>query len=159
MKILISYYSRSGNTKKIAEKLAESLPAGTDIERIDDNKKRWGPIGFIISGFEAQGKKMPKIKDAKFDPSNYDLVIIGTPIWAGLVSSPVRTYLDKYKGSFKKVAYYCTYGSTGEEKAFNSMEEVSGKKPVATMAITAKEMGEGSYMSRINKFVEEISAK
>ena len=97
MKILVVYYSRSGTTKKAAETIAKSLKCGSD--EIKDVKNRKGLIGFIRSGRESAIKIVPKIKSSKINPKDYGLVIIGTPIWADTIASPVRAYLTKNKDS------------------------------------------------------------
>ena len=51
MKVLVVYYSRTGNTKFVAEAIAQSLEA--DIEEIKDKKNRMGVFGFLRCGYEA----------------------------------------------------------------------------------------------------------
>jgi len=147
MKALVVYYSRTGTTKKVGEVIAKQLKA--DSEEILDVKSRLGPIGWLRSGREGKGKKLAEIKPIKKDPSKYDLVLIGTPNWASNMSSPVRTYLSKHK--FKKTAYFLTGG--GESgNVFNEMEILSGK-PVATLAVTSKEVAQNAYSGKVKEFI------
>ena len=152
MNTLIVYYSRTGTTKKVGEMIARQLKA--DSEEILDTKSRLGPIGWLRSGKEAQNKALTEIKPAKKDPSKYDLVVIGTPVWAWTVSSPVRTYLSKYK--FKRVAFFCTCGGQSG-KAFVEMEHVTGKKPIATLLIDEKEIKDASYLKKVKEFVAKLN--
>jgi flavodoxin len=154
MQALVVYYSRTGHTKKVGEELAKALPA--DVEEIIDTANRAGPIGWMMSGRDATGRKLATIKQVKKDPANYDIVVIGTPIWASNMSSPVRTYLTENKAKFKNVAFFCTEGSKGDEKAFAEMEEVAGKKPKATLAITTADLKSGSDADRAKKFAGDI---
>ncbi|HEY3273959.1 MAG TPA: hypothetical protein VGJ92_09365 [Methanocella sp.] len=156
MQALVVYYSRSGHTKKVGDELAKAMAA--DVEELVDTAHRAGPIGFLISGREASGKKLAKLLPVKKDPANYDIVVIGTPIWASNMSSPVRTYLTENIAKFKSVAFFCTEGSKGDEKAFADMEEVGGKKPKATLAITAADLKSGSDADKVKKFAGEIKA-
>ena len=150
MKALVVYYSRTGTTKKVGEVIAKQLKA--DSEEILDVKSRLGPIGWLRSGREGKGKKLAEIKPVKKDPSKYDLVLIGTPNWAANMSSPVRTYLSKHK--FKKTAYFLTGGGT-PGNVFNEMEILSGK-PVATLAVTAKEVAQNAYSDKVKEFVARL---
>jgi menaquinone-dependent protoporphyrinogen IX oxidase len=84
---------------------------------------------------EASLRWNAKILPTKRDPSKYDLVVIGTPIWAFTLSSPVRSYLSQNRSRFKKVAFYCTLGGSGDERAFKEMETASGKKPIAVLPL------------------------
>ncbi|MBA3064202.1 flavodoxin [Candidatus Woesearchaeota archaeon] len=106
MKALVVFYSRTGITKEIAVHISEELDC--DIEQIFDVKTRKGILGFIKSGFESVFRIMPKIKEAELDPEKYGLIIIGTPIWAGNMASPMRTYLFQNNEKLDKVAFFCT---------------------------------------------------
>ncbi|WP_232450506.1 flavodoxin family protein [Burkholderia ubonensis] len=87
-KILVVFYSRTGTTRRAGAALATMLHA--DVEEIVETHSRIGPFGFLRSLVEAINRKPAEIAASKRDPSAYDLVVIGTPVWAGSVSSPVR---------------------------------------------------------------------
>ncbi|MBD3248728.1 flavodoxin [Candidatus Woesearchaeota archaeon] len=149
MKILTVYYSRTGKTKKIAEKISKEL--NSDIDEISDLKKRSGILGFLGGGRDAFFKKSTKIKFIK-DPSKYDIVIIGTPIWAGTCVPAVREYLKKNK--IKKTAFFCTAGSK-QAKAWKDMEELSSK-PIATLDIKDKKVD--SFDKEIRIFCKKVKS-
>ena len=132
-KTLVAYYSRTGSTKKVALEIAKNLNADTD--EIIDLKDRSGIKGWFVSGFDAFRSQSTEIKTKK-DSSEYDLVIIGTPIWAGRETPAVRTYMLKNK--FKKVAFFCTAGNK-QSLAFKNMEKLS-KKPLAVLEIKEKQI-------------------
>ncbi len=154
MKSLVVYYSRTSHTKKIGEELAKALPG--DVEELVDTANRAGPIGWLMSGREGSGRMLAKIQPVKKDPANYDIVVIGTPIWSRNMSSPVRAYLTENKAKFKNVAFFCTEGSSGSEKAFAEMEEVIGKKPKAMLTITTADLKSGSDADKVKKFAGEV---
>jgi flavodoxin len=56
MKILIVYYSRTGRTKKIAEKIQYRLNA--DIDEISDTKNRAGILGWLSAGRDAGSRRL-----------------------------------------------------------------------------------------------------
>jgi len=87
MKSLVSYYSRTGHTKKVAELLAEQLSA--DLEAIwVATEKNVGTLAM-----QAFLSLKAKIAQTTKDPASYDLVLVGSPVWGGRMSSPIRTYL------------------------------------------------------------------
>ncbi len=106
MKILVAYYSRTGTTRKVAEAIAGILKC--DIEEVIDKKSRSGALGWLKSGRDAGSKKLTTIEETKNDPGLYDVVAIGTPVWNGTMSTPIRTYIVQHRESFKKVAFFCT---------------------------------------------------
>lgn len=154
MKILIVYYSRSGKTREIAEQLHSKLKG--EIEEINDNKNRKGIIGFIASGNEAYLRRMPTIDMVKKDPEQYDVVIIGTPIWAGNISPPARSFIKEYKEKMKKVAFFCTSMGSDPEPVFMAMEKITAQKPMATMNITGRDIKKQYHIEKIDKFIQKI---
>lgn len=131
MRVLVVYYSRTGNTKKVAEVISKTLKA--DLDEVVDLKNRRWLAGWIGGGRAAATKKLTEIKFKK-DPSKYDLVVIGTPVWAGNMVPAVRTYLTKHK--LRKVAFFATFGGR-EDKTFEEMEKISSK-PVAVYGVKGK---------------------
>jgi menaquinone-dependent protoporphyrinogen IX oxidase len=59
----------------------------------------------------------------------YDLVLIGTPIWACTMASPVRSFLQEYKEKLPRVAFFCTMGGDDASDTFSEMEDLSEKLP------------------------------
>jgi flavodoxin len=154
-KVLVVFYSRTGNTKKIGEAIAKEL--NCDSEQIMDAKSRAGIIGWLRSGMEGTKEKPAVILDTKKDPSVYDMVIIGSPVWGSKMSSPVRTYISKHKDHFRQAAFFITCGGAGNEAALKGMEELSGKKSLATLEITDEQIKSDKYAGEIQKFVSDIS--
>lgn len=137
MRALLAFYSWSGNTRMLAQRISTSMKC--DVEEIYERKRRKGRIGFIMGGFEAALGLKPPIDEPKKDPSGYDILIIGSPIWAGDISSPVRTYLSRAKG-IKRVAFFCTQGGTDPGKAIKSLAKLCGKEPDAVLAVREKDI-------------------
>jgi flavodoxin len=153
MRALVVFYSRAGNTKRVAEVIAESLKA--DIEEIKDARSRSGFLGFLRSGYEALAGKLADIQQAIRKPDEYDLVLIGSPIWVGRLSSPIRAYLALHGRTIKQTAFFCTCKSS-EGKAFREMEALS-KKPIATLCIREKEIKSGEHARKIEGFMKALA--
>jgi flavodoxin len=134
MKSLVVYYSRSGNSKFLAQKIAEKL--GADTEEVIDKKNRRGWIGFLTAGRDATRGKETQIEETKFLPNNYDLIVVGTPIWTGRPTPAIRTYLSKNDISKKKVALFCTLNGSNEDKAMANIKALlPNSNIVGTLAI------------------------
>ena len=155
MKTLVVYYSRHGHAKKISEKIAKIFKA--DIEEIVDIKNRDHIISWSKSAFDEELRTPTKIKKIKHDPKDYDLVIIGTPIWDG-ISPPVWAYLALNKGKFKKVAFFATFNAAAENACYN-MENLSGKKPIATLELQDRQVNLGEHVKKIEDFCKAIKKK
>jgi len=153
MKTLIVYYSRTNTTRAIALELQKKLDA--DLETITAPELKTGFWGFMKAGHQAVAKKKVQIDSQKYDPSEYELVLVGTPVWVGTVTSPIRTYLEKNFESLKIVAFFCTCGGS-QNKTFGEMEKVCRKVPVAKLELKASEVKAGRYMDKIDVFVSEL---
>lgn len=145
MKTLVVFYSRTGNTRLISEAIARSLNA--DIEEIKDKKSRDGVLGILRSGYEAIFRRVSCIEPINKSPDEYELVIIGSPVWAGRLSSPVRTYMGLYGNKIKRVAFFATYG-VRSGKIFKQMKEILNS-PIATLEVKKREVLSGNYMKKI----------
>lgn len=154
MKILVVFYSRSGKTKKAAEAISDILKC--DKEEIFDTKSRKGIPGFLSAGTDANLRRLTAIKEIKNNPSLYDLVIVGTPIWSSNISTPIRTYLSLFKEEFKKVAFFCTQLGSDAEKVFADMKNLSQKTPVALLALNSREVARDQYMQKVKKFIKNL---
>jgi len=71
------------------------------------------------------------------------------------MSAPIRTYIQIYKNKFGEVAFFCTHrGNPG--KAFLEMAELCGKKPLAILEISNKDINNGTDAAKIDKFVGKL---
>jgi hypothetical protein len=82
--------------------------------------------------------------------------VIGTPVWAWSVSSPVRAYLTANKDRLPAVAFFCTLGGAGSETAFAQMQDIVGKAPRATCAITARDIAAGGEGAQVSAFARAL---
>ncbi len=144
MKTLVVFYTRTGTSWKVAQELAKSINA--DVEELVDLENRRGIIGFIKSGIDVIRKKRASLKQTDKDPSAYDLVILGTPVWASNLSTPLRTYVDDNKKLLKNIALFCTAGgSSGRyvDNCLGELEKLTGQKPVAFLGLDKNDMKQG----------------
>jgi len=155
MNILIAFYSRTGNTKKIGKIISDSL--NCEYEEIIDVKKRHGfIIGFFKCGYAATREKLTTIKEPQKNPGLYDLIILGTPIWNKRMTPAIRTYISDNKNKFKNVAFFCTLGGKGGSETFESMAKLCDNEPLSTLEITKSEIKKGYHIDKINSFIQKI---
>lgn len=156
-RILVVYYSRTGNTRQLAEAIRAGL--GADGEEIIDTKSRRGPMGSVLAGKDAMLKRPTSIEEPQKDPAAYDLVVVGTPVWAGTMCSAVRTYLARQKDRLPKVAFFLTTMRSGTERTFAGMAELTGTTPVATLGVLAKDMKAGRHADAVESFVKRLEGE
>ncbi len=124
MKKIILYYSRTGNSKRVAEKIGE----GMDIEIIpivDENKYK-GIFGFVRAGFcAARWKKVKYSVDLKEKINDETHVYFVSPVWANHSASAVYSFLMDNDIKTKSIIF--TNKGSSPEKAYSAMEEKFGK--------------------------------
>jgi flavodoxin len=153
-KILLVFYSRSGYTRRSAQAIAGVL--GCDMEEIQEVKSREGWLGYFRSAYEALKMKSTTIKPPTKNPADYDMVVLGSPVWASHLPPPLRAYIDSEKNNFKRIACFCTMGGSGAQKIFDEIAALCGKSPVTTLALTDKQIDENHFTEKIARFAKPL---
>lgn len=127
MKTAIIYYSMSGNTEFVADKIEEII--GADVIRIEPVKSYpdQGAMKFFWGGKSAVMGEKPKLQPYEFSLEQYDKIIIGTPVWASNFAPPIRTFIHEnpdVKG--KKIAVFTCFSGGGADKAIDKMRKYIG---------------------------------
>ena len=112
-KKLVVFYSKTGNTKLVAETIAKKAKA--DVEELKWKKeiKSTGPMKYVRGGFNSSLKRKIKIEPLVKNIDDYDTIIIGTPIWASKMNPAIRTFLKDHPLQNKKIAVFCTCDGDG----------------------------------------------
>jgi len=154
-KILIVFYSRTGNTARVALDLAPHFDA--DIEEIVDKKKRTGLFSLITNVHDAMKQELTDIAPMTKSPTGYDLVIIGSPIWGGSLPPAVRTYLSQCQSLLGKFAFFITSNKTDPSLAAQMAAQAVGKDPVAFTDFNGQELAAKlAYEEKLALFADQI---
>lgn len=108
MKIGIVYYSRTGNTRQVAKILEEKFKgknAEVDLIEIEHVKRP----GFLAAGRASMRRQELPIKNTDFDVGKYNVIVAGSPTWAGRPSPFITIFMNKAENvKGKKVAVFGT---------------------------------------------------
>ena len=128
MKSLVVYYSFSGNTRLIAETVAVAINA--DIEELKPEKPlNASGAGYVMWGLrQLVSQSKPSLLPMKHRIEDYDLIIIGTPVWSYTVTPPIRTFLEKQQINNKQVALFCCHGGDYGKTIENMKNSLTGNK-------------------------------
>src|SRR5262245_37560389 len=113
-KVLVVYYSLSGNTARVAWDLARTLRA--DVESLIDREHGVGFFGSVKAVVAALRGKPAQLGEVTHDPRRYDLVIIGSPVWGGHLTPAVRAYLQRFARDLHGAAFFTTSAQTDASK-------------------------------------------
>jgi flavodoxin len=128
-KTLVTYFSATGTTRKVAQRVAKA--AGADLKEIQpkqvytDADLNWHNEK-SRSSVEMKDKSSRPAMAKKIDVSAYDVVYIGYPIWWGVAPTIVNTFIESAKLTGKKVVLFATSGSSTID---NSKKELKATYP------------------------------
>jgi len=147
-KMLVLYYSQTGNTKVVADEIVARL--GADAEEILPVVPYDGSYQETIqrSAREREEGLIPDIQPLKSDLSQYDIIFLGYPIWFGTYAPPVISLLDQVNLNGKKVVPFCTFGSGGLD---SSIKDLTAKFPEADIL-----PGYGVRAARLKAVPDEV---
>lgn len=155
MQILIVYFSRTGNTRALAENIHDL--SGGELEEIREETSRAGLSGYMASGKDSLLNKSVNITSPSHDPADYDLVVVGTPVWAFTMAPAVRVYLKNHAGiTGKKVAFFCTERLAGHNRTFRDMEKTCGQSPEATLTVKERDLKDDRAVNLIRQFTDNF---
>lgn len=153
-KYLVAYYSWTGNTAKIANVLAELLSA--DIEEIHDISPRSGTLAFASAVFASVLQRSPPILPLTKSVADYDVVILGCPVWASNIATPMRTYIKQQKPGIKQVALFCTLGGSGGKAALSKMATLCGRTSLADLIVEQPALAARTWRGSTEDFARQL---
>jgi flavodoxin len=146
LRIGVIYYSFEGNTRMVAQMIAAQT--GADLLELKPQKElaTHGFLKYFWGGKQAVLKEKPSLAPLERNPGEYDLIFLGTPVWAFTYAPPLHTFLAEYPLHNKQIALFCCdEGSRG--KTFANLR---GALP------ESKILGELELVSPLRKDREQI---
>ena len=140
-KTLIVYYSRSGKSDILAKKLQEKLAC--DIDKISYTDK--DHISFPSAVMESIKKATSEIKGDVHNPGDYERIIFVSPIWKSGLSTPIRSYMQKYNSKIASYSLLAVSGKVGFDGTVKDAEKVLGKKAQTCAHYIASQVAKGNY--------------
>ena len=153
---IVVVFSLTGHTRRVGAEIAQRL--GCPMVEITETHPRRGALAYLRSGFESLFGRTPPIQPIGQNLRDFSLLVIGTPVWVGHMSSPVRSFLVRHRGDIGNLSAFCTMGGRDPAKTFTDITSVSGKLPVATLATSEHELGSQQHAARLDEFIAAIRA-
>jgi flavodoxin len=155
IRALVVYYSRGGNSRRVAQDIAVAL-GGADLEEIRDTAVRTGFRGYLRSCIDSIRERTTTLASRGRDVSGYDLVVVGGPVWVGEPSSPIRSWLRLHAAELHNVAFFLTHGGSARDQVFAAMTAESRNSPLALMSVREGELGSSEVAVRTVVFVAAL---
>lgn len=153
-KVLVAYFSATGNTRPLAGYMADGL--GADLYEIvpeepyTDADLDYGNSNSRTSLEMNDPDSRPAISGSVENMEQYDIVFVGYPIWWGKAPKIIHTFLEAYNFSGKTIVPFCTSGGSG----YND----STIKPLAPDAtwLTGRRFSGGASFSTVESWVNSL---
>ena len=141
-KILIAYYSKTGNTKRAAEEIAK-MTGGT-LHRIVPQKTY--PDSYFatvaVAKWESLKGEKPALADKVEGIGGYDKILVGFPIWWFGCPQLIKTFMESYDFDGKKVYPFCTHGGSGPKNSTRDIKVICPKADVKDCFDATKNLNE-----------------
>jgi flavodoxin len=130
LKTAVIYYSFGGNCALVGEVIKSRLNADIFAIKTVDEKKRTGLAKYIWGGRQVFQHAKPELKPLDADLDAYDLIILGTPVWAGSPAPAMVSFLSRTPFSGKKAAVFCCHAG-GKGKALDKFKALLAGNTIA----------------------------
>jgi flavodoxin len=159
-KVLIAYYSQSGNTREIAEQIQARF--GGEMFEIElatpYPASEMETIGVV--GTQRETGTLPELAGMVPNLADYDVVFLGTPIWFGTASLPMLSFVKAHSGGFagKTVVPFYTCGG-GDAGTY--VEEITpfleGATILEAFGNNRAEREAGTHTAKVAAHLEQLS--
>ena len=152
------YYSRTGTTATIARALADQLDA--DVCQISCDRYSGGLLRYLLAGYDSVRGNLPEIEMPEFAAEQYDLALIGTPVWTSHPALPIRTFLDRRPELPGRVAVFLTYGE--HSPAQTCIDELAELLPVpieAKLTVNSDQVSGDKFADAVCEFAGEFESR
>jgi flavodoxin len=152
MKNLVCYYSLEGNTDFIARTIAQKTRANLlKVKPLNDINDQ-GFKKYLIGGFQSITKHRPKLEDYHIPNETYDFLFLGSPVWAGSITPPIRSLLHSSTIKAEKIVLFSTYMSS-KGRVFKQMKQYINQNKVVD------EIGFSNVLKEKDKNLELINER
>lgn len=154
-KVLVAYFSWSGNTKYLAEQI-HTLTGGDMFEIVTQTPY---PSNYTETGNFVKKQRdenyYPPLKN-NIDVSRYDVIFVGTPAWWHTMAPPVKTFLTENNFNGKTIVPFISHGGGGKYMIAQEMEQLAKGSHVVQTPLLISGRGDSELPSQIQKWLNSI---
>jgi flavodoxin len=155
-KILIAYFSYTGNTRAIATQIQQETGGDLfEIATVKPYSKKYQECVDQAKKEQQEKARPPLSKEVKnFD--EYDIIFIGYPIWWGTLPMPMYTFLEKYNMTDKTVIPFCSHNGGEWARSLDDMKKLYPKAKYVEGITISGDMVKRSK-NRVTKWLQKIN--
>lgn len=154
-KILVVYFSQTGNTETVANFIHEAV--GGDIVKLETEQTYTSDYNELldVAQEERRNNARPALRTQINNIDEYDTIFLGYPIWWGDMPMPIYTFLDNYDLSGKTIAPFVTSGGSGLS---GTPQDIQSEEPNATVTggLSIRDNNVESSQSSVEQWLSQI---
>lgn len=156
MKAIVVYYSLTGKTELVATAAARVL--GIESRKIEEvNQRKPGPVVYTFGSLAALTNSTSRIKPLELDTNNYNLVLVGTPVWAGRPVPAVNAFIKQTDFKGKDVIVFCSCQDLkGSAKVLENLAEKVKKQTGSVIGSFAVSSNKTTDQQMVETTREEV---
>ena len=155
-KVLVVYFSQSGNTQKLAKLISDRV--GGDfvrIETVQTYPTEYNELADFAKN-ERDNNIKPELKDLEIDIDDYDTIFIGYPIWWYQMPMAMYTFFDTYNFDGKTIVPFNTHEGSGNGGTYDDIKELEPKaKVLEGLPIRGGDMA-NDQSSKVDNWLKEL---
>ena len=152
-RILIAYYSNSGNTKAMAEEIQNQTGGDIfEIRRVTEYSNMYQEAEKEINDNER-----PEVADMPENLNQYDILFIGYPIWWDTTPAMINTFLEQYDFEGKTIIPFCTHGGSGLSGTPNTIARKLSNSTVITNGFSLSRTRMETAPTEVDNWLKEIN--
>lgn len=152
---MIVYFSWSGNTRTVANHIHDLIGGDiVEVETVISYPDSYEEVIQIAPG-ELESDYRPELKTKVENMDEYDMLIVGTPIWGGHLTPAMKSFLASYDLSGKAISPFCTHGGSGTAQSVNDIRSVCPNSTILSSLAVYGSRAE-SFRADVERWLEQI---
>ena len=155
-KVLVVYFSQSGNTQKLAKLISDRV--GGDfvrIETVQTYPTEYNELADFAKN-ERDNNIKPELKDLGINIDDYDTIFIGYPIWWYQMPMPMYTFFDTYDFDGKTIVPFNTHEGSGDGGTYDDIKNLEpNSKVLEGLPIRGGDMT-SDQSSKVDNWLKEL---
>ena len=152
---LVVYFSRSGNTRSVAERIAERTGANVfEIKTVQNYPENYNDL-LDFARNEQRRDARPELSSRVGNMNRYDIIFLGYPNWWGDMPMPIYSFLDEYDLSGKSIMPFVTSGGSGFSRTIRAIEDAEpGATVLEGLSIRDRNVNDRSTDRAIEEWID-----
>jgi flavodoxin len=157
-KVLVAYFTRTGNTRVIARQIRRALRANLfEIESDDPYPEDYEEtVGQAVR--ERDSGYRPRLKTNVPDIKAYEVVFLGFPIWGETAPPVIRSFLSQHDLSGKTLVPFITHGGYGQGRSMNVVREHASRAQVLTPFVMEADQ-ERRTLTQVSRWLSAVNIR